>query len=146
MENLIKRYITYKHSYHLVDPSPWPIFTSFSALVLTGGSILYMHSYKNGGLLMILGFLLVLFSITCWWRDVIREATYEGHHTKLVQLGLLIYYFWNTIFCSFLLSVFSFKLITNYRNWNNMASLWNWGFKSMAHSIIKYFDFTFIRM
>jgi len=88
MENLIKRYITYKHSYHLVDPSPWPIFTSFSALVLTGGSILYMHSYKNGGLLMILGFLLVLFSITCWWRDVIREATYEGHHTKLVQLGL----------------------------------------------------------
>ena len=47
-----------------------------------------MHSYSNGGLIGVLGFLLVLFSVTCWWRDVIREATYEGHHTKLVQLGL----------------------------------------------------------
>jgi len=23
-----------------------------------------------------------------WWRDVVREATYLGHHTKMVQLGL----------------------------------------------------------
>jgi len=88
MENPTKKYITYKHAYHLVDPSPWPILTSFSALVLTTGAVLYMHSYKNGGLLLIAGFLLVLHSVTCWWRDVIREATYEGHHTKVVQLGL----------------------------------------------------------
>jgi len=65
MENLTKKYITYKHSYHLVDPSPWPLFTSFSALVLTSGSALYMHSYRNGGMLMLLGFSLVFFSITC---------------------------------------------------------------------------------
>lgn len=88
MENSTKNYITYKHAYHLVDPSPWPILTSFSALVLTSGAVLYMHSYKNGGLLLITGFFLVLYSVTCWWRDVIREATYEGHHTKIVQLGL----------------------------------------------------------
>jgi cytochrome c oxidase subunit 3 len=65
MENLTKNYITYKHSYHLVNPSPWPIFTSFAALVLTSGVVLYMHSYKNGGLLAILGFVLILFSVTC---------------------------------------------------------------------------------
>jgi cytochrome c oxidase subunit 3 len=23
-----------------------------------------------------------------WWRDVVREATFEGHHTSFVQLGL----------------------------------------------------------
>ncbi len=23
-----------------------------------------------------------------WWRDVVRESTYEGHHTFVVQLGL----------------------------------------------------------
>ena len=23
-----------------------------------------------------------------WWRDVIREATFEGHHTPVVQIGL----------------------------------------------------------
>jgi heme/copper-type cytochrome/quinol oxidase subunit 3 len=88
MENLTKKYITYKHPYHLVTPSPWPIITSFAALGLTSGFVLYMHSYKNGGLLATLGFVLILFSVICWWRDVIREATYEGHHTKLVQLGL----------------------------------------------------------
>lgn len=88
MVNLEKNYITYKHAYHLVDPSPWPIFTSFSALVLTSGSALYMHSYKYGGLLLSIGLALVVYSATCWWRDVIREATYEGHHTKVVQLGL----------------------------------------------------------
>lgn len=88
MANLEKTYMTYKHTYHLVDPSPWPILTSFSALVLTSGGVMYMHSYKHGGLLLSLGLLLVVYSATCWWRDVIREATYEGHHTRVVQLGL----------------------------------------------------------
>ena len=23
-----------------------------------------------------------------WWRDVIRESTFQGHHTKAVQTGL----------------------------------------------------------
>jgi cytochrome c oxidase subunit 3 len=23
-----------------------------------------------------------------WWRDVVREATHEGYHTKIVQLGM----------------------------------------------------------
>jgi len=23
-----------------------------------------------------------------WWRDIVREGTYEGQHTKQVQLGL----------------------------------------------------------
>jgi len=87
MGSSIKK-LTYKHSYHLVDSSPWPIFTSFSALVLTSGAILYMHSYRYGGFLFATGLLLVLYSISCWWRDVIRESCYEGHHTKIVQLGL----------------------------------------------------------
>ncbi len=32
-----------KHPYHLVDPSPWPIVGSISALLLTGGTVMYMH-------------------------------------------------------------------------------------------------------
>ena len=27
-----------KHDYHLVDPSPWPIFTSFACLILAVGT------------------------------------------------------------------------------------------------------------
>ncbi len=30
----------------------------------------------------------VITMMAFWWRDVIREAVYEGHHTPVVQIGL----------------------------------------------------------
>lgn len=77
-----------KHSFHLVDPSPWPIISAFSALMLTFGGVLYMHGYSGGFLLLKFGFLMILFMMYCWWRDIIREATFEGQHTQSVQTGL----------------------------------------------------------
>src|SRR5690242_4289007 len=70
-----------KHPYHLVDPSPWPW--------CFGGPwpcILYLH----GGYvwLLIVGVIAVLSCMAIWWRDVIREATFQGMHTPVVQLGL----------------------------------------------------------
>jgi cytochrome c oxidase subunit III len=75
-----------KHPYHLVDPSPWPITGAIAAGLLTGGGVLYMHGY--GGAVLVIGFVAVLGTMAVWWRDVIREATFEGHHTPVVQLGL----------------------------------------------------------
>jgi len=75
-----------KHPYHLVDPSPWPILGSIAAGLLATGGVLFMHGY--GWWLMAIGFLAVLATMAVWWRDVIREATFEGHHTPVVQLGL----------------------------------------------------------
>ena len=37
---------------------------------------------------MLLGFSMILYTMYVWWRDIIREATFEGHHTSAVQLGL----------------------------------------------------------
>ena len=34
------------HPYHLVDPSPWPLLGSLSALVLAVGAIMFMHKSK----------------------------------------------------------------------------------------------------
>ena len=76
------------HPFHLVDPSPWPFVGSFSALGLTIGSVMYFHNYQNGELLMIFSFLMILLTMFVWWRDVIREGTYQGHHTIVVQRGL----------------------------------------------------------
>ncbi len=61
---------------------------AFSALTLTTGGVMYMHSFIGGGYMLTFGFLLVLFTMIVWWRDVIREATFEGHHTTLVQKGM----------------------------------------------------------
>ena len=76
------------HAFHLVDPSPWPITAAFSALMLTSGGVLTMHGYNPGTSILFLGFLLLIFTKICWWRDVIREATFEGQHTSSVQTGL----------------------------------------------------------
>lgn len=79
-----------RHSFHLVDPSPWPLVGAFSALMLTFGAVMYMHGYQGGGFLLSFGFFMILFTMFVWWRDVIREATFEGQHTASVQQGLRI--------------------------------------------------------
>ena len=75
-----------KHPWHLVDPSPWPVMGAISGLVLTVGGVIFMH----GGTWLIAagGFLLALLTMFMWWRDVIREAEFQGHHTNAVQVGL----------------------------------------------------------
>jgi heme/copper-type cytochrome/quinol oxidase subunit 3 len=52
------------------------------------GNVLYMHFYSKGGFFATLGLFLTVATAIVWWRDVIREATFEGHHTSYVQAGL----------------------------------------------------------
>jgi len=77
-----------QHSFHLVDPSPWPLIAAFSALMTTFGGVLYMHGYIGGSFLWQFGLSMILFMMFVWWRDIIREGTFEGQHTSTVQLGL----------------------------------------------------------
>jgi cytochrome c oxidase subunit 3 len=77
-----------KHPFHLVDPSPWPFLSSFAVFTTTIGAVMYMHMYMYGGWVLTLGFLGILYSMFVWWRDVIREATYQGHHTLAVQTSM----------------------------------------------------------
>jgi len=77
-----------RHPYHLVDPSPWPILAGLSAFALTTGLVMYMHNYIGGGYLLTSGFVSLVSVMGIWWRDVVRESTFQGHHTKPVQTGL----------------------------------------------------------
>nr|YP_009025145.1 cytochrome c oxidase subunit III [Amaurornis akool]AHV78274.1 cytochrome c oxidase subunit III [Amaurornis akool] len=74
------------HSYHMVDPSPWPIFGAAAALFTTSGLIMWFH--HNSSLLLALGLLSMTLVTLQWWRDIIRESTFQGHHTPPVQKGL----------------------------------------------------------
>nr|YP_009118083.1 cytochrome c oxidase subunit 3 [Malawimonas californiana]AJF22859.1 cytochrome c oxidase subunit 3 [Malawimonas californiana] len=76
------------HPYHLVDVSPWPLVGAVSALILTIGGVMSMHSFKNGPFILLFGLVSLIYTLFVWWRDIIRESTYEGHHTLMVQLGL----------------------------------------------------------
>lgn len=81
---------TQKHPFHVVDSSPWPIATALSVFLTFSGLALYMHFYAKGGLMMFFGLMLIVICSGFWWRDVIREATYEGQHTSYVRDGLKI--------------------------------------------------------
>jgi len=77
-----------QHSYHLVDPSPWPFLSSWSLFYLTIGGASLLHFYFRGLQLFELAILLLVVFLTCWWRDVVREGTFTFHHTKEVQKSL----------------------------------------------------------
>lgn len=76
------------HPWHLVDPSPWPFVLSTALLGLTSGSVLYFHKFIGGNLIALASLILVLLTMTVWFRDVIRESSYQGHHTLAVQRGI----------------------------------------------------------
>lgn len=81
---LIENIYSERYRFHLLDASPWPLLTGLGALMLTSGLVNYFHALSNDKLLL-LGFFVIILSVIGWWRDVIREATYEGKHTKNVQ-------------------------------------------------------------
>lgn len=81
------------HPFHLVNPSLWPFTGSMSLLAFTLGTAMFMHGEPKslpliGQLIMIAGFVGVLFTMFVWWRDVIREGHKEKAHTPAVSHGL----------------------------------------------------------
>src|SRR5690606_32863327 len=74
------------HDYHLVDPSPWPFVGSMGAFALAIGAVAAFHGASYWWIAP--GLLVVLYTMASWWRDVIREAEHEGHHTPVVQIHL----------------------------------------------------------
>nr|YP_009519817.1 cytochrome c oxidase subunit III [Trichogramma ostriniae]AOM68250.1 cytochrome c oxidase subunit III [Trichogramma ostriniae] len=79
--------------FHLVTLSPWPIVTSFSVMIMLVGFMNFFNNFNS--LLMIFGMLSLFMCLFQWWRDVIRESTYQGFHTNKVlegvKLGMILF-------------------------------------------------------
>jgi len=91
-----------EHPFHLVNPSMWPIMSGLALynflLIIIG----YLNFYSLSSVTFdfvsfqwkiwspIFYFSIFIFLLVKWFLDIIREATFEGHHTILVQKG--IYY------------------------------------------------------
>nr|WGO58021.1 cytochrome c oxidase subunit III [Rhabdoblattella disparis] len=74
------------HPFHLVDKSPWPLTGALGALITMTGLIKWFHQFSNE--LMFMGMLIMILTMIQWWRDIVREGTYQGLHTKFVTKGL----------------------------------------------------------
>nr|WHL46309.1 cytochrome oxidate subunit 3 [Echinolaelaps echidninus] len=81
------------HPFHIVENSPWPVIGSFSGFVFMSSMVFLFHgmdtNFINYGLVMLI---LIFYQ---WWRDVIREATFQGCHSSLVKkslkLGMILF-------------------------------------------------------
>jgi cytochrome c oxidase subunit 3 len=76
----------YKHPYHLVDPSPWPLILAFGAGALVLGIVLWAHSSITW--VFFLGLAMTLGIMFMWFRDIVKEAHTPGLHSPIVQIGL----------------------------------------------------------
>uniref|UniRef100_UPI00315C8454 cytochrome c oxidase subunit III n=1 Tax=Parasipyloidea carinata TaxID=3126553 RepID=UPI00315C8454 len=74
------------HPYHLVEMSPWPLMGALSTMIMLSGLVNFFH--KNTYSIMLLGTIMTLIIMIQWWRDIIRESTYQGSHTITVVKGL----------------------------------------------------------
>ena len=90
---------TKNHDYHIINPSIWPLLGSLSALTMLSGAVFLAHHLGRGEetarlagfplspWMFILGLFGVLFTMFCWWSDVVKEAN-TGDHTPVVRIGL----------------------------------------------------------
>jgi len=78
------------HPFHLVSPSPWPLYTSISLLSLTTSAVLSFHGFAYAGNNLIMSLISLVLSMAFWWRDVIAEGTLNLKNTILFNYNLNI--------------------------------------------------------
>nr|WLE65046.1 cytochrome c oxidase subunit III [Aphidius gifuensis]WLE65176.1 cytochrome c oxidase subunit III [Aphidius gifuensis]WLE65202.1 cytochrome c oxidase subunit III [Aphidius gifuensis]WLE65683.1 cytochrome c oxidase subunit III [Aphidius gifuensis]WLE65696.1 cytochrome c oxidase subunit III [Aphidius gifuensis] len=83
----------FNHPYHLVSLSPWPLMNSFCLMIFMFSSLKFMHDFNI--LLFLMSLILMIMIIYQWWRDVIREGTFQGAHTlyvmKMLRSGMILF-------------------------------------------------------
>ncbi|NHK26563.1 cytochrome c oxidase subunit 3 [Parvularcula flava] len=90
-----------KHDYHLVNPSPWPLLGSVSAMIMMLGAVTWAHSGANengvevaglfalkGNWIFFFGLAGVLFTMFGWWRDIIKESLKGENTAPVIRIGL----------------------------------------------------------
>lgn len=75
-----------RNPFHLVEFSPWPLVGSVGAFFLTVGFASSFHYF--GVFCIFFGIFIIFLTILQWWRDIVREGSYQGHHTFQVSIGL----------------------------------------------------------
>nr|ATG83180.1 cytochrome c oxidase subunit III [Tricentrus sp. EMHAU-15062504] len=81
------------HPFHLVDKSPWPLVSSMSLLCLTSGAVIMFSKMEY--YIFFTGMLITMMCMFQWWRDIIRESTFQGLHSikviKNMKLGMILF-------------------------------------------------------
>ena len=85
MPNIL-RSIFQDHPFHLVSPSPWPLYTSISLLNLATSTALSMHNFYNSYNLNIISLILVISSMSFWFRGATVRLLCELSYWKIIGI------------------------------------------------------------
>nr|ALO64480.1 cytochrome c oxidase subunit III [Andrena fulva] len=81
------------HPFHMVTLSPWPMLTSMNIMNVFLGMNLFLHMKMI--ILMLISMVTMTMCLIQWWRDVIRESTFQGCHTfmvtKLIKMSMILF-------------------------------------------------------
>lgn len=55
-----------KHYFHIVTRSPWPLYSSLGALLITFGAVMYMHNYLYGICIFKTGIYFTIIIMALW--------------------------------------------------------------------------------
>nr|AKM70241.1 cytochrome oxidase subunit III [Adelges laricis] len=93
--------------YFILNLSPWPIITATNIFNLMISNLMMMNYKMN--FILIMNLMLTILISMMWWRDIIRESTFQGNHNFYImnlikfsmilfiisELFLFISFFWN---------------------------------------------------
>nr|YP_009708261.1 cytochrome c oxidase subunit III [Paracolopha morrisoni]QEV85460.1 cytochrome c oxidase subunit III [Paracolopha morrisoni] len=93
--------------YFILTLSPWPILTSLNTFNLMISNIMMLNFKSN--MFFFFNLLMIITIAFTWWRDIIRESTFQGNHNFFImnlikfsmilfiisEMFLFISFFWN---------------------------------------------------
>lgn len=90
----------FHHPFHLVSVSPWPLLISFriiNNLIISINWFNYnsFNISNLNNLIIPISIISTFLCITQWFRDIIRESTFQGSHTinvyKILRFGIILF-------------------------------------------------------
>lgn len=76
------------YGYHIIENSPWVIYSTISIMSIMISNILYMNRYTNN-YIMYISIISIIINMIGWWEEVIKEGSIRGEHTRKVQEGIM---------------------------------------------------------
>src|SRR5690348_649380 len=76
-----------QHPFHLVNPSPWPLFIGLFLLLSLFLCVMYLHDdihtspCRYSKYFYFTSLACFFLTILSWFNDIILEATFQGYHT-----------------------------------------------------------------
>lgn len=93
--------------YFILNLRPWPIIAALNIFNLIISNLIIINYKFN--IILVINIIIIILTSIIWWRDVIRERTFQGNHNfyiiNLLKFGIILFiiselflfisFFWN---------------------------------------------------